>query len=107
MVVVWYTSKEFSEPPLLSVLHNVIHNKELIYKQEHLREHLHPPKNEIINKCKNLDYFFFYPDSDPDDSQNLMESKLDQEPSPDISQEDPTSSVCIILLTNRQTNKWS
>ena len=38
-------------------------------------------------------------------SQNLMRSKLDHDPSFDFSlQEDPGSSVCVILLTNTLTN---
>ena len=45
-----------------------------------------------------------YPDNNPDQSQNLMRSTLDQDPAFDIFQEDPTSSICVMLLTNKQTN---
>ena len=34
-----------------------------------------------------------------------MGSKLDQDPSSDFFQEDLTSSICIILQTNRQSDK--
>ena len=45
-----------------------------------------------------------YPDGDQDQPQNLMGSKLSQDPSFHFFQEDPTCSICVILLTNRQTN---
>ena len=51
--------------------------------------------------------FFLDPDGDSDRSQNLMGSKLDQDPSSDFFHEDPTSSICVILLTNKQLNNWS
>ena len=37
-------------------------------------------------------------------SQNLMGSKLDQDPALEFFHELPNSSICIIPLTNRQTN---
>ena len=41
-------------------------------------------------------FFFLYPDGDPDDFQNLMGSKLGQDPSFSfIFSEDPTCSICI------------
>ena len=41
------------------------------------------PRNLTISKWKNPDYYL-YPDSDPDHSQNLMGSKLDQDLSSDF-----------------------
>ena len=49
--------------------------------------------------------FFLHPDSDPDHSQSLMGYKLEQHPASAFFQEDPTCSVCIILLTNKGSNK--
>ena len=40
-----------------------------------------------------------YPDSDPNHSQNLMGSKLDQDPSSIL----PISSICLILQTDKQS----
>ena len=40
-----------------------------------------PPRYIKISKRENLDYFFWYPDSVLEDSQNLMRSKLDQDQS--------------------------
>ena len=50
-------------------------------------------------------FFYLFP-GDPHHSQNLMESKLDQDPSYDcfFFQEDQTSSICVVLLTNKGTN---
>ena len=44
---------------------------------------------------------FLYPADVPDNSQNVMGSKLDQDPFSDYFQEVHTSSICIILLTNK------
>ena len=44
---------------------------------------------------------FFYPDGDPDHSPNVMGSKLDQDTS-DLVRKDPTMSICIVLLTDKQ-----
>ena len=41
-------------------------------------------KYEIISKLENLD-FFLYSDGDLDQSQNLIGSKLDQDPTSDFS----------------------
>ena len=41
------------------------------------------------------------PVGDPDHSQNLMKSKLQQDQSADFFQEDPTSSICVIWLTKK------
>ena len=46
---------------------------------------------------------FLYPDSDPD--QSKLRSKLDKDPSSDFFHEGPKSSICVILLTNKQTDK--
>ena len=43
-----------------------------------------------------------YPDSDPNHSQTLMACRLDQNASSDFFQEDPSSSILVILLTNRK-----
>ena len=48
---------------------------------------------------------FLYPDGDPDQSKYLIESKLDQDPPSDIFQVDSSSSICVIPLTTRQTDK--
>ena len=45
--------------------------------------------------------FVLHPDSDPDDSQNLMGCKLDKDPSSAFFQEYPTSIICVILLTKK------
>ena len=45
---------------------------------------------------------FRCPDSDPDQCQKLMRSKLDQDSSSNFN-EILTSSICVILLTNKQT----
>ena len=45
-----------------------------------------------------------YPHRYPDHSQNLMEVKLYQDPSSYFCHKDPTSSLCVILLMNKQTN---
>ena len=54
-------------------------------------------------------WIFFHSGSEPDYCQNLMESKLGPS-SPIFSlllfHEDPTSSICIILLTDRQINSY-
>ena len=34
------------------------------------------PSHVIVSKLENLDYFFSYPDGDPDHSENLTGSKL-------------------------------
>ena len=47
---------------------------------------------------------FLYPHNDPDHSQNLMGSKLEQDPSSYFSFVDLISSICVILLTDKQTN---
>ena len=47
---------------------------------------------------------FLYTIGDPDHSQNLVESKLDQDPL-SFFQEDTTSSICVILLTYERTEK--
>ena len=46
----------------------------------------------MISKWENPDYFL-YPHDDPDHLQNLLGSKLDQEPSSHFFQEDPTHSI--------------
>ena len=48
---------------------------------------------------------FFVP-SGPDHPQSLMGPKLNQDPFSDVFQEDPTSCICVILITKKQTNKW-
>ena len=40
-----------------------------------------------------------------DQYHNLMGSKFDQDPSSDFN-EDPTNSICVILLTKKETDKW-
>ena len=55
-----------------------------------------------MEKSRSL-IFFLYPNVDPDHSQNLMGSKLDREPSAHFLHEDLASSICLILLTSRQT----
>ena len=63
-----------------------------------------PPRHVIISKWGKI-WILLYPDSDPDHSQNLMGSKLEQDPSGFFSlEEGPTSSICVILQTNKQTN---
>ena len=63
----------------------------------------------IISKWENLalDIFFLFLHSGDDlaHSENLMGSKLDQDASSPFFHEDLNSSICIILLTNKQTNK--
>ena len=50
----------------------------------------------MISKYENPDYFFLYPDSDLDHSQNLKQSKLDQTHLLIIFfQEDPTNFICV------------
>ena len=49
---------------------------------------------------------YLYPDSDPDHSQNFMGSKLDQDPASDFF-ENPTSSICVVLVTGKLTNRQS
>ena len=71
-----------------------------------LRECRPLPRHVIISKPENLD-FFFYPHGDTDQRANLMGFKLDQDPSSDFFHEFRSSSICIILLTGRQINKWS
>ena len=65
-----------------------------------LRECRPSPRHIIISKWGKTWIFddFLYPDGDPDHSQNLMGPKFI------FFHEDPTSSICIILLTNRWTN---
>ena len=53
---------------------------------------------------KSESFIFLYLDSDPNHSQKLMESKLNQNPSFLLFHRDPTSSICLILLTNYRTN---
>ena len=48
---------------------------------------------------------FLYTDGDPDQSENLMGSRMHQDLSSDFLEDDPTSSICIILLTTKQTDK--
>ena len=50
---------------------------------------------------------FLYPDDNSDHSQNLMGSTLNPDPSSDFYFEIPTSSICVILLTNKQIDKQS
>ena len=53
-----------------------------------------------------IQILFLYPDSDPDQSQNVMGSKLDQDQSPGIFVTQVSiSSICLILLTNKQANR--
>ena len=51
-----------------------------------------------------MDTVFLYADGDPDQSQHLMGSKLDQDPIPSFLHKVPTGSICVILLTNRHTD---
>ena len=53
--------------------------------------------------------FFFYPDSDPDQSQHLMGSKLDRDPSSDFfsMKFQPVVSAYYFLLTNGHENNTS
>ena len=51
-------------------------------------------------------FIFCYPDGDPGHPQNLMGSKLDQEPSSDFFHKVPISSICTVRLTNRQINGY-
>ena len=44
---------------------------------------------------------FLYPDDDPDHSQYLVGSKLDQDQSSEDFPGRSTSSICVILLTNK------
>ena len=46
-----------------------------------LGECIRPPKHVIINKLENPDYVFLYPKGNPEVTQILMGSKLDQDPS--------------------------
>ena len=55
--------------------------------------------NVIISKWENPD-FFLYPYGDPDQPQNLIGSKLEQDTSSDFFHEVPSSSIYVILLTN-------
>ena len=57
--------------------------------------------NKLMEKSGSF-IFFLCPDGDPDHSQNSMGSKLDQDSSSHF-HKDPTSSICVFLLTNRQT----
>ena len=75
-------------------------------KTRTLRECIPLPRHVVISKLKHFDYFFsLHLDGDPDDSQNFMESKFDQDPSSKFYQEYPTSSICIILLRDRQMDR--
>ena len=47
---------------------------------------------------------FWCPGGDPEHSQNVIGSKFDQDPS-SCFHEDLSSSICVILLANRQTEK--
>ena len=60
-----------------------------------LEECRFPPRHIIIttSNWKNPDYLSLYPDSDPDHSQNLMGSELQQDPSSNFS-EVSTNSIC-------------
>ena len=63
------------------------------------------PRHVIITKWEILDFLvFLYPDCDPNQSQNLLESKS-RTHLLIFFHEDPTSSICLILLTNKQTNR--
>ena len=66
-----------------------------------LEEHIHLPY--YVTEWKNPDTL--YPDANPDHSQNLMRSKLDQNPSFDFYQEDATSRICKFLLANQRMDK--
>ena len=71
-------------------------------------------ETEAFGECRNLPrhvqkvngkiqmFDFFYPDGDPDHSPNAMGSKLDQDTS-DLVHKDPTMSICIVLLTDKQS----
>ena len=48
---------------------------------------------------------FLFPGGDLDHSQNIMGSKLDQDARFYLFDEDLTSSICVILQTNEQTDK--
>ena len=39
-------------------------------------------------------------------TQTVMGSNFDHDPSSNFFQKDPTSSICVFLLTNNQTDKW-
>ena len=54
-------------------------------------------RDAIISKWENPEYFL-YPGSDADNSTNLID------PSSHFIQEDPTSSICVILQTEKLTN---
>ena len=62
------------------------------------------PRHAIMRKWEYPDYCLLYLDDDPDHTQNLIGSKLDQDQSSDFFHDVKTSSICVILLTNRQTN---
>ena len=51
-------------------------------------------------------FFFWYPDGDPDHSQNLMGSKLDQDPSP-VFLSQRSNEQFLHNPTNKQTDKQS
>ena len=77
-------------------------------KTRTLGEYTHLPRYVMISKWGNLDLqVFMYIDPDPDHSQNVMESKLDQDLSSSFFHVEPTSSICLILLTNKLQDKWS
>ena len=56
--------------------------------------------SEQMGKSVIFDNFLY-----PDQSQNLIGSKLDPDPSSHFVCEDSANSICLILLTNKQTNE--
>ena len=54
--------------------------------------------------CSYSGIYFLASDCDPDQSQNFMGSMLDLDPSSHFIHEDPNSSICAILLRNKQRN---
>ena len=62
-----------------------------------VREHRPPPRHVIISKWENTDVSscIHYPDGDPDHSQNIIEYKMDQDPSSDCVHDGPFSSIYI------------
>ena len=67
-------------------------------------ENIPLPRHVIISKCKNMDCIFCIQPVIRSLSK-LIGSKLDQVLSADFFHEVPTSGICIILLTNKQTDK--
>ena len=59
-------------------------HEEYHYITRTLAECIPPPRQVMISKWENLDYLFSYQYGNTDHSQNLMRSKLDQDPSSDF-----------------------